>query len=81
MTISNRIQKLEDALGVGVSLVVFSRPSDMTDEQLEHFLESRGISTRSDDLVVSLKRFSDGHPDPWITIDGAAVPHPNHSAN
>jgi hypothetical protein len=45
----------------------------MSDEQLERFLEGQGISTRTDDLVVSLKRFGDGQPDPWVKIDGVAA--------
>jgi hypothetical protein len=71
MSMSNRIQKLEDVLGVGARVLVLSQPRDMTDEQLERYLEARGISTRSDDLVVSLKRFGEGQPDPWVKIHDA----------
>ncbi len=70
MTMTSRIQKLEDLLGQRARIVVFSQPRNMSDEELERFLEAKGISTRTDDLIVSLKRLGDGHPEPWVTIDG-----------
>ena len=73
MSISNCIQKLEDLLGTGTRLIVCSQPSDMTDEQLERYLASHGISTQTDDLVISLRRFGDGHPDPWVKVEAACA--------
>jgi hypothetical protein len=73
MSISNRIQRLEGLLATGGRMIVCSQPRDMTDEQLEQYLTSQGISTQLDDLVVSLKRFSDGHPNPWIKLDDRDV--------
>lgn len=81
MSISNRIQKLEDLLDVGGRMIVLSRPYEMSDEQLERYMHAQGISTKTDDLIVSRKRFSDGHPDPWIKIDGELIDGPTALPN
>jgi hypothetical protein len=70
MSISNRIHKLEELLGVGGRVIVLSQPCDMSDEDLEYYLESQGISSRTEDLIISLRRLGEGHPAPWVTIDG-----------
>ncbi|WP_260598294.1 hypothetical protein [Sphingomonas endolithica] len=41
----------------------------------EQYLHGQGISTQTDDLVVSLKRFGEGHPEPWVKIDGEMINH------
>ncbi|WP_426265158.1 hypothetical protein [Sphingomonas sp. PWP1-2] len=76
MSISTRIRKLEDELGPDGRLIVCSRPADMTDPELEGYLHSFGISTTAQDLIISIERFGDRHPDPWVMIDGRAVAAP-----
>lgn len=60
MPIETRIQKLEDQASARARLLVCTHPRNMTDEELEDYLTSRGISTQTDDLIVSLKRFREG---------------------
>lgn len=71
MSISNRVQKLEDLLVAGSRLIVCSQPRDMSDHDMAQYLKSHGIPAATGDLVVSLKRFSDAHPEPWIRMDAA----------
>jgi hypothetical protein len=75
MSISTRIRKLEEELGPNSRIIVCLRPRDMTDDELEQHLHARGISTTNDDLVISLKRFAKGHPEPWVMIDGEMIDH------
>lgn len=69
---ASRIRRLEEMLGVGARVIVVGRPRDMTDAELEAFLHAQGISTASDDLIVSLHRFEDGDPEPWVKIAAPA---------
>jgi hypothetical protein len=65
---ASRIRKLEESLGIRGRVIVVGHPHEMTDAELEAFLEANGISTETDDLVVSLRRFGDGDPNPWVRI-------------
>ena len=69
---ASRIRKLEETLRVGARVIVVGRPRGMTDDELEAFLHANGISTATDDLIVSLQRFDDGDPDPWVKIASPA---------
>lgn len=73
MSILTRIRKLEDDLRPDGRLIVCSRPADMTTPELERYLHSFGVTTTAQDLVISIERFGDGHPEPWVAIDGRAV--------
>lgn len=73
MPIETRIQKLEDQASARARLLVSAHPRNMTDEQLEDYLNSRGISTQTDDLVVSLKRFREGRSEPWVMTHKASA--------
>lgn len=73
MSIETRIQKLEDQASARARLLVSAHPRVMTDEQLEDYLNSRGISTQTDDLVVSLKRCREGRSEPWVMARGASA--------
>lgn len=68
---TNRIRKLEQAIGVGARVVVVGNPRELTDDELEAWLRRDGISTSTDDLACSLQRLRDGHPDPWVRADDA----------
>ncbi len=76
-SISNRVTKLEAELGSGGRIIIASLPREMTDEQLETHLEAYGISTRIDDLVISLQRLADGEQAAWVSVDGQRIADPD----
>lgn len=73
MPMETRIQKLEDQASATARLLVSAHPRNMTDEELESHLSSRGISTQTDDLVVSLERFREGRSKPWVMSHEASA--------